>query len=92
MTPFLQFAFWFAVGAIGAGVGSAVYLISAIRQVELFPAVPGMAVVSGVLVLITVRCIAWAQARKKRRPSVETITIDEPFDLSLIRTPRGLAR
>jgi len=42
-------------------------------------------VTPGALLLITVGCIAWAQARKKRPPAVETITIDEPFDLSEIR-------
>ena len=84
--------FWFAIGAIGAGVGSTVYLLSAIRRVELFPAAPGAAVVSGALLLITVRCVAWSLARKKRQPVVETIVIDEPFDLSEVRAPRKLAR
>jgi len=85
MTLFLQFTFWAAIGAIGATVGSTLYLISAIRRVELFPAITGAFVISGALLLITVGCIAWAQARKKRHPAVETITIDEPFDLSEIR-------
>jgi hypothetical protein len=85
MTPFLQFTFWAAIGAIGATVGSTLYLISAIRRVELFPAFTGAFVTPGALLLITVGCIAWAQARKKRPPAVETITIDEPFDLSEIR-------
>jgi hypothetical protein len=89
---FLKFTFWFAIGAIGAGVASTLYLISAIRRVELFPAAPGAAVVSGALLLITVGCIAWAPARKKRRPAVETITIDDPFDLSEVRPPHELAR
>ena len=85
MTLFLQFTFWAAIGAIGATVGSTLYLLSAIRRVELFPAITGAFVISGALLLITVGCIAWAQARKKRHPAVETITIDEPFDLSEIR-------
>ena len=85
MTKFLQFAFWFAIGAIAAGASITLYLISAIRVVELFPALTGAGVVSGVQLLITARCIAWAQ-RRKRHEAVETITIDDPaFDLTEIR-------
>jgi hypothetical protein len=78
VTPFLQFAFWFAVGAIAAGAGITLYLISAIRRVELFPSLSSAVVVSGALLLIAVRCIAWARRREKRQEAVETITIEEP--------------
>ena len=84
MTTFLRFTFWAAIGAIGATLGSTLYLISAIHSVELFPALTGASVVAGALLLIAVGCIARAQARKKRR-AVETIIIDQPFDLSAIR-------
>ena len=78
MTWLLQFTFWFAIGAIAAGASITLSLISAVRRVELFPAVTGAAVVPAVLLLITVRCIAWAQAPKRRHNAVETITFDEP--------------
>jgi hypothetical protein len=85
MTKFLQFSFWAAIGAVGATLGCTLYLISAIRRIELFPASTGAFVIPGALVLVTVGCIAWARARKKGHPAVETITIDEPFDLSAVR-------
>ena len=85
MTTFLQFTFWAAIGAIGTTLGCTLYLISDIRHVELLPAFTGAFVIPGALVLVTVGCIAWAQARKKGHPALETITIDEPFDLSEVR-------
>ena len=84
MTPFLRFTFWAAIGAIGATAGSTLYLFFAIRSVELFPALTGGFATSGVLLLIAVACSAWVQARRKLR-AVETITIDEPFDLRAVR-------
>ena len=78
MTWFLRFTFWFAVGAAASGAGIFVYLLSAVRRVELFPALAGAVVASGVVLLIAVRCIVWAQGRRKRHPAVETILIGEP--------------
>jgi hypothetical protein len=75
MRRFLQFVFWLAIGAIGSGAGSALYLISAVRRIELFPALAGAVVVSGLLLAILVRGIAWAQAHKPRREAVETFFI-----------------
>ncbi len=73
-----QWTFWFAVGAIAAGAAITLHLISALRRVELFPALTSTPVVSGVILLIAVRCVAWARRREKRLDAVETITIREP--------------
>ncbi len=78
MTWFLKFVFWFAIGAIGSGAGITLYLLSALRRMELFPSVAGAAVVAGLLLLVVVRSIVWLQSPQGRRDVVETFSIEEP--------------